>query len=251
MCPHHFGWAPCASRARPLPAPPSLSPPSLPPRSGAGGGGRARRGARRMDTLSGGCTRRVPERRGARSAREQCVVGARPRRGLRLPAPTTRPPLPAAGERVGGRGGEPGTRTQRRPRKSRAALEGRVDAAPAEATAARAAGTLRGSLSPRAGRGGDWALLGHHGARFQCLSLRTSLCWRRLLGLVPVLRLPRSITLVRQRDAEAAMTPRPPPETWMLLGAPTLTLPSPRGRAMSDIPIRLQNPSRSLRTLRV
>ncbi|XP_014649030.1 PREDICTED: netrin-3 isoform X2 [Ceratotherium simum simum] len=135
---------------------------------GAGGGGRARRGARLVDALPGGRARRVPERRGARAAREQRAVGARAGRGLRLPAPTTGTPLPAAGGRAGGSGRRPwgpGARAQRRPRESRAALAGRVDAASSEAAAARATGALRGCLSSQAGRGPGGVLLPHQGAR--------------------------------------------------------------------------------------
>ncbi|XP_054991410.1 netrin-3 isoform X1 [Sorex araneus] len=114
---------------------------------GAGGGGRGRRGARRVDALPGGRARRVPERRGARAAREQRAVGAGAGRGLRVPAPAAGAPLPPAGGRAGLRGaGGPGARTQRHPREPRAAVAGRVDAAPAEAAAARAAGALRGGL---------------------------------------------------------------------------------------------------------
>lgn len=141
------------------PAPPQPNPAPSPLRSGAGGGGRARRGPRLVDALPGGRARRVPERRGARAAREQRPVGARAGRCLRLPAPAPRSPLPAAGGRARGRGGGSGgprARAQRRSREPRAALARRVDAAPPETAAPRAAWALRGGLSPRArlGRGG-------------------------------------------------------------------------------------------------
>lgn len=110
--------------------------PSRPPRSGAGGGRRARRGARLVDALPGGRACSVPERRGAREAREQRAVGAGAGRGLWLPAPATGPPLPATWGRARDRGRRPGARAQRHPREPRAALARCVDAAPAEAAAA-------------------------------------------------------------------------------------------------------------------
>lgn len=133
---------------------PSLSHALLPSRAGVSGC--ARRGPRRVDTLSGSSARCVPQRRGARSAGEQRAVGTNPRRRLRLPAPPTRPALLAAGGRARAcswKHGGPGTRTQRCPWKPRVALEGCLDSAPAKAAEARAAGALRDRLNLRAGRG--------------------------------------------------------------------------------------------------
>lgn len=109
-----------------------------------------------MDTLSGSGACCVPQRRGARSAREQRAVGTNPRRGLRLPAPPARPALLAAGRWAGGCNWEhigPGTGAQCCPWKSRVALERRLDSAPAEAAEERAAGALRDGLNLQAGRG--------------------------------------------------------------------------------------------------
>lgn len=108
-----------------------------------------------MDALPGGCAGCVPERRGARAAREQRSVGAHEGRGLWLPTPAARAPLPAprGQARNFGRGlGEPRARAQRCPWESRASLARRVDAAPSEAAAEGAAGPLPGSLSQRAGQ---------------------------------------------------------------------------------------------------
>lgn len=109
-----------------------------------------------MDTLSGSGACCVPQRRGTRSTREQRAVGTNPRRGLRLPAPPARPALLAAGRWAGGCSWEhsgPGTGTQCCPWKPRAALERRLDPAPAEAAEERAAGALRDRLNLQAGRG--------------------------------------------------------------------------------------------------
>lgn len=140
-------------------APPNLIafPRPLPlPRSGAGGSGCARRGTRRVDTLSGSGACCVPQRRGARSAREQRAVGTHPRCGLRLPAPPAGPALLVAGRWAGGCSWEhsgPGTGAQCCTWKPRAALERRLDSAPAEAAEERAAGALRDRLNFQAGRG--------------------------------------------------------------------------------------------------
>lgn len=109
-----------------------------------------------MDTLSGSGACCVSQWRGARSAREQRAVGSNPRRGLRLPAPPARQALLAAGRWAGGCSWEhsgPGTGTQCCPWKPRAALERRLDPAPAEAAEERAAGALRDRLNLQAGRG--------------------------------------------------------------------------------------------------
>lgn len=154
-----------SSSARPAPSQPDPAPSRL-PRSGAGGGGRARRGAWLVDALPGGRARRVPERRGACAAWEQRAVGARARCGLRLPTPIAGAQIPAAGGRARdrGRGSRgPRARAQRRPREPRAALARRVDATPSEAAAARATGSLRGGLSSQAGLGSGGALLTHQG----------------------------------------------------------------------------------------
>lgn len=108
-----------------------------------------------MDTLSGSGACCVPQWRGARSAREQRAVGTNPRRGLRLPAPPARPALLAAGRRARGCSWEhsgPGTGAQCCPWKPRAALERRLDSAPAEAAEERTAGALRDRLNLQAGR---------------------------------------------------------------------------------------------------
>lgn len=127
-----------------------------------------------MDTLSGSSACCVPQRRGARSAREQRAVGTNPRRGLRLPEPPAGPALLAAGRRARGCSGEhsgPGARAQRCPWKPRAALERCLDSAPSEAAEARAAGALRDRLNLLAGRGlgGRYSLV--TGRVHQCISL--------------------------------------------------------------------------------
>lgn len=154
---------------------PALPPDSLshppPPPSGAGVSGCARRGPRRVDTLSSSSACCVPQRGGARSAREQRAMGTNPRRRLRLPAPPTRPALLAAGGRARGcswKHSGPGTRAQRSPWKPRAALERRLDSAPPEDAEARAAGALRDRLNLRAGRGQG----GHCSFLWVCLSVR-------------------------------------------------------------------------------
>lgn len=131
-----------------------------------------------MDTLSGSGACCVPQRRGARSAREQRAVGTNPRCGLRLPAPPARPALLAAGRWARGCSWEPsgpGTGTQCCPWKPRAALEGRLDSAPAEAAEERAAGTLRDRLNLQAGRGlgGLSSLITGRGAFNRALA-----CWK-------------------------------------------------------------------------
>lgn len=173
------GCPPCPSSAllsqpRVPSAPPlGLPPPSLTPPpsrslcSGAGGGGCPRRGTWLVDALPGGGACSVPERRGARTAREQRTVGACTGCCLRLPTPVTWAPLLAAGGWAGDRGWgsrRPRFRAQRRPREPRAALARRVDAAPSEAAAARAAGALRGGLSLPARLGLSGALLPHQDA---------------------------------------------------------------------------------------
>lgn len=168
LCPPSWPLAP-GSPPSSLPLPSLTPPPSRPLRSGAGGGGCARRGAWLVDALPGGRARRVPERRGARTAREQRTVGALTGCCLRLPTPATWSPLPAAGWRARGRGPRgprgPRARPHRRSREPRAALARRVDAATSETAAPRAAGALRGGLSPRARLGLGGALLPHQGAR--------------------------------------------------------------------------------------
>lgn len=173
LCPSSWPLAP-KSLLSSQPLPSLTPPPSHPLRSGAGGGGCARRGAWLVDALPGGRACRVPEWRGARTAREQRTVGARTGCCLRLPTPATWSPLPAAGWRVRGRSWgprRPRARAQRRSREPRAALARRVDAAPSETAAPRAAWALRGGLSPCARLGLGGALLSHQGARLTSASV--------------------------------------------------------------------------------
>lgn len=163
-----------------------------------------------MDALPGGRACSVPERRGAREAREQRAVGAGAGRGLRLPAPAARPPLPAAGGRAGDRGRGPGARAQRCPREPRAALARCVDEAPAETAAARAAGALRDGLSPQRGRGAASTL---RRTFSRCICLQRSLCWRRARRHLgprpdPAQRLPRCHAPMPKRGVTDVGTPR-------------------------------------------
>lgn len=141
-------------------------------------------------------------------------MGAGAGRRLRVPPPTARPPLPAAGGRAGGRGRGPrgpGAGAQRRPREPRVALAGCVDETPSEAAAARAAGALWGCLSLRAGRGpgGRSPLIKAHLRPVHLPDEKSLIASRAPPLWAPAPRLPRCLERLTRKGERRSDTPTP------------------------------------------